>query len=160
MELPQSCTKPSIWSRSTWRETENSSLCHCSYCNEIMRNLLGHQTGWGCSPLNLYGTYVYDFTFHKSVQRARCKQDIRINYIMTSLNGNISRVTGNFTCALINGWVNNGEAGDLRRHRAHYVVIVMYMPYQTLRKKRRYTFLTGSVWTQKNNEHRMAIIFW
>ena len=29
------------------------------------------------------------------------------------------------TCALINGWVNNGEAGDLRRHRAHYGVTVM-----------------------------------
>ena len=28
-------------------------------------------------------------------------------------------------CAWINGWVNNGEAGDLRRHRAHYDVIVM-----------------------------------
>ena len=25
------------------------------------------------------------------------------------------------------GWVSNGEAGDLRRHRAHYDVIVMYM---------------------------------
>ena len=28
-------------------------------------------------------------------------------------------------CARINGWVNNGEAGDLRRHRAHFDVIVM-----------------------------------
>ena len=28
-------------------------------------------------------------------------------------------------CTRINGWVNNGEAGDLRRHRAHYDVIVM-----------------------------------
>ena len=28
-------------------------------------------------------------------------------------------------CARINGWVNNGEAGDLRRHRAHYDVGVM-----------------------------------
>ena len=28
-------------------------------------------------------------------------------------------------CAWINGWVNKGEAGDLRRHRAHYIVIVM-----------------------------------
>ena len=27
--------------------------------------------------------------------------------------------------ASINGWVNNDEAGDLRRHRAHYDVIVM-----------------------------------
>ena len=30
-----------------------------------------------------------------------------------------------FDLRLINGWVNNGEAGDLRRHRAHYDVIVM-----------------------------------
>ena len=28
-------------------------------------------------------------------------------------------------CAWINGWVNNRDAGDLRRHRAHYVVIAM-----------------------------------
>ena len=28
-------------------------------------------------------------------------------------------------CAWINGWVNNGEAGDLRHHRTHYDVIVM-----------------------------------
>ena len=30
-------------------------------------------------------------------------------------------------CARINGWVNNREAGDLRRHRAHYDVVVMDM---------------------------------
>ena len=29
-------------------------------------------------------------------------------------------------CAWINGWVNNCEAGDLRRHRAHYDIIVMF----------------------------------
>ena len=28
-------------------------------------------------------------------------------------------------CTWINGWVNNGEAGDLRRHRDHYDVTVM-----------------------------------
>ena len=72
-------------------------------------------------------------------------------FIMTSSNGNIFRVNGHlcreFTghrwiprtkasnaelwCFLwsahwINGWVNNHEAGDLRRHRAHYDVIIMY----------------------------------
>ena len=31
-------------------------------------------------------------------------------------------------CAWINGWVNNREAGDLRRHRADYDVIVMWVP--------------------------------
>ena len=63
-------------------------------------------------------------------------------HIMTSSNGNIFCVTGplcgEFTghkgqwrgalmfsliCAWINGWVNNCEAGDLRRHRAHYVLL-------------------------------------
>ena len=35
-----------------------------------------------------------------------------------------------FICAWINGWVNNREVGELRRHRAHYDVIVMklYFP--------------------------------
>ena len=28
-------------------------------------------------------------------------------------------------CVWINGWVNNREAGDLRRHHAHYDVIIM-----------------------------------
>ena len=28
-------------------------------------------------------------------------------------------------CVWINGWVNNGETGDLRRYRAHYDVTVM-----------------------------------
>ena len=31
--------------------------------------------------------------------------------------------------AWINGWVNNREAGGLRRHRAHYDDIVMYQRY-------------------------------
>ena len=31
-----------------------------------------------------------------------------------------------FICAWINGWVNNREAGDLRRHRTLYDVTVMY----------------------------------
>ena len=69
--------------------------------------------------------------------------------MMTSSNGTIFRVTGHlcgdFTghrwiphtkasdpalmfsliCSLINGWINNRETGDLRRHRAHYDVVVM-----------------------------------
>ena len=34
-------------------------------------------------------------------------------------------LTFSLICAWINGWVNNREAGDLRRHRAHSDVIVM-----------------------------------
>ena len=32
-------------------------------------------------------------------------------------------------CVWINGWINNRDAGDLRRHRAHYDVIVMIMRF-------------------------------
>ena len=62
--------------------------------------------------------------------------------MMTSSNGNIFRVTGHLCgefkghgrgalmisliCAWIKGWVNNGEAGDLRRYRAHYDITVMW----------------------------------
>ena len=69
-----------------------------------------------------------------------------ISYIsmMTSWNGNILHIIGHLSrvnsphkgqwhgalmfsliCIWINGWVNNGEAGDLRRHHAHYDVIIM-----------------------------------
>ena len=33
-----------------------------------------------------------------------------------------------FICVWINGWVNNGDAGELRRHRAHYEVTIMTNP--------------------------------
>ena len=75
--------------------------------------------------------------------------------MFTSSNGNIFRFTGHLcgeftgprwipltkasdaelwcspmfslTWAWINGWVNNRETGDLRRHHAHYDVVVMYI---------------------------------
>ena len=57
--------------------------------------------------------------------------------MMTSSNGKIFRITGphkgqwrgalmfSLICARINDWVNNPEAGDLRRYRGHYDVNVM-----------------------------------
>ena len=38
-------------------------------------------------------------------------------------------------CAWINGWVNNGEAGDFKRHRAHYDAIVMGMTMHPLGRR-------------------------
>ena len=39
-------------------------------------------------------------------------------------------------CARINGWVNTREAGDLRRYRPHYDVIVMCFYSDTLSNER------------------------
>ena len=35
-------------------------------------------------------------------------------------------------CTRINGWVINGEAGDLKRHHAHYGVIVMQLWWKSV----------------------------
>ena len=85
---------------------------------------------------------------HKKV-----KHPISWLVMMTSSNGNIFRVTGHLCgecefpaqrpvtqsfdvfsliCAWINCWVNNREAGDFRRHRAHYGVTVLSLETATL----------------------------
>ena len=38
-------------------------------------------------------------------------------------------LTFSLICVWINGWVNNRDAGDLRRYHAHYDVIVMYCSF-------------------------------
>ena len=77
-----------------------------------------------------------------------------LTIMMTSWNGNIFRVTGPFSrgihrspvdsphkgqwrtliisliCVWTNGWATNCDAGDLRRHRVHYDVIVMVLWFQ------------------------------
>ena len=47
-------------------------------------------------------------------------------------------------CARINDWVNNREAGDLRRHRAHYDVTVM----AHTQKNYIHIYDSGTLWLQ------------
>ena len=106
-----------------------------------------------------------------------CGSDNSKQIMMTSSNGNIFRVTGplwgEFTghrwirgrkacdaelwCFLwsapwINAWVITREAGDLRRHRAHYDVIVMFsrqsFPEQNCQWSLRRCGSVASVWCQ------------
>ena len=110
--------------------------------------------------------------------------------MMTSSNGNFSRVTGNlggeftgprwiphtkdqlrgalmFTliCARINGWVNTREAGDLRSHRTHYNVIVMYHSHHwyslsTINDLKQYTFIATVVsYSCYNGEQLKFLIY-
>ena len=48
-------------------------------------------------------------------------------------------------CAWISGWVNNREAGDLRRQRAHYGVIVMTWEWIQLLFYTEYFICTGNI---------------
>ena len=47
-------------------------------------------------------------------------------------------------CVWINGWVNNREAGDLRRYRAHYDVSVM-VPQNLCQNRKYCSSITSSV---------------
>ena len=87
---------------------------------------------------------------HRSTLKLHMKFEYHIIIMMTSSNGNIFCVDGHLRgefnrspvnsphrsqwrgdlmfsliCVWINGWVNNREAGDLRRYRAHYDVTLM-----------------------------------
>ena len=71
------------------------------------------------------------------------RHQMKIFFALLALCGGNSLVTGEFPrqrpvtrsfdisliCAWINGWVNNRDAGDLRRHRAHYDVTLMVMAW-------------------------------
>ena len=104
----------------------------------------GWRTHWGHRDGNHSNIFIFIF-YHT------------ITAMMTSVNGNIFRVTGHlcgeFTvncphkgqwrralmfCLIgvwIYGWVNSGEAGDLRRYRAHYDVTVMKLALQYRSRK-------------------------
>ena len=52
-------------------------------------------------------------------------------------------------CTRISGWVNNREAGDLRRHRAHYDVTIMYCPSASE------ATLENMIWENSSHESSM-----
>ena len=76
-------------------------------------------------------------------------------------------------CPWINGWVNKGEAGDWRRHRAHYGVTIMgqvaIQPHDLTSSHGNAFRITGSLWgvtashqwipLTKGQWHRVLIFF-
>ena len=81
------------------------------------------------------------------IDRGKGGAGVLLPIMMTSSNGNIFRVTGplcgmnspqkgrwrralvlSLICARTNGWANNRDGGDLRRHRARYDATVMMHP--------------------------------
>ena len=61
-----------------------------------------------------------------------------------------------FICAWLNGWINTHEAGDWRRHRAHYDVIVM-IPCQQDCCLHFIVRRAGLLWSQQDFEWRWSV---
>ena len=76
---------------------------------------------------------IIPMAVHKALQLSyNCQY---IHYIAEALRGNTSHfpmdqwcgaLMFSLTCVCINSWLNNREAGDLRRYRAHYDGTVMH----------------------------------
>ena len=107
--------------------------CYVQYMPRIVQTV----HAWFCYMKLSYGSVL-------PISSEATLLELRQSYqcMMTSSNGSIFLVTGpwwgrspvnsphkgqwggalvfSLICTWINGWVNNGEAGDLRRHRTHY----------------------------------------
>ena len=87
------------WSKQTWNM--NTCIAHIAYHDDVIKWKHFSHTGQLCGKI------------HRSPMNSPHKGQWR-GAMMFSL-----------ICARLDGWVNNGEAGDLRRHRVIYDVIVM-----------------------------------
>ena len=68
---------------------------------------------------------MHKLVFHLSVNEK--KREIHRSPVNSTHKGQWCGALMYFLiCVWINGWVNNREAGDLRRYRAHYDVTVMF----------------------------------
>ena len=80
-----------------------------------------------------YKSILWEYTYHDDVIKWKhfplywpFVQEIHRPPVNSPHKGQWSGVLKfSLVCPWINGWVNNHEAGDLRRHRAHYDAIAM-----------------------------------
>ena len=145
MEILKSCTKPSMyalhcqvsvwpWTRSPliiwasshmmWAPLLRSMRLMCSHFQQLM--VLSPTLVWLHD--SQYPRYIYDdvmewkhfpcyWPFVRGIHRSPVNSPLKDQWrgaLMFSL-----------ICVWIKGWVNNREAGDLRRYRAHYDVFLM-----------------------------------
>ena len=96
-----------------WKSTARSSLAQLTGQSYLINLLLVHAHDDVIKRKHFPRSWPFVQGIHRSPVNSPHKGQWR-GALMFSL-----------ICDRINGWVNNGEAGDLRRHRAHYDVIVM-----------------------------------
>ena len=115
----------------------SQNLCH-KHVNRVhstsSESYLSH-ISWRFSPQNVCHSHVNRVQFTLPDPKAVSISG-GISYYLSQVNsphkGQWHRA---LICARPNGWVNNREAGDLRRHRIHYDVI-MFIDYHMLNLSR------------------------
>ena len=88
------------------------------------------------SPQNVCQSHVNRVHFELPDPEAVSISDAISSYRPQVNSPHKSQWHGALICAWPNGWVNNRDAGDLRRHRIHYDVIVMFIDYHMLNLSR------------------------
>ena len=96
------------------RRTLNTDLTPMRLCEIFWQGILCdiHDDVTNENIFRVTGLLCGEFTGHRWIPRTKASHAELWCFLLIS--------------AWINGWVNNREAGDLRRHRAHYDGIVMW----------------------------------
>ena len=127
MEIPQSCTKPSMSSNKLQELDKNLRVPWFWFsqwppCNmPIYPVIVACIFGLACKLHDDVIKWKHYLRYWPFVQ------GIHWLTVNSPHKGQCGRaLMFSLICAWINGWVNNREAGDLRRHQAHYDVFVIY----------------------------------
>ena len=94
--------------------SSTGTKCHCCGANEVS---LGN--GLNCDDVIIWKHFPRYWPFVRGIHRSPVNFPHKGQWrgaLMFSV-----------ICVWINGWVNNREDGDLRRHSAHYDVIIMIL---------------------------------
>ena len=110
---------PIDWPRgamlTVYLETQSDSVITRS---NITRYLIMHNNDWGkISWWRKWKHFPRYWPFVRGIHRSPVNSPHKCQWL--------GALMFSFICAWINCWVNNRDADDLRRHRAHYDVIVM-----------------------------------
>ena len=99
-----------------WGPGNNGMCCMSRYVHSFFLAIRGGNipVTWWCNPMEAFSTLL-----------ALCARDSPVTAEFPSQRSVTQSIDGSLICAWTNDWLNNRDAGDLRRHRAHYDATVM-----------------------------------
>ena len=121
----------------TWAIKYDSEINHTSFCTSMIHHFFVHILQITHDDVIKWKHFLRHWPFVRGIHRSSVNSPHRGQW-----RGALKFF---FICTRINGWVNNREAGDLRRHCAHYDVIVMGYFTDILLRLGMYTLFSGGL---------------